>query len=173
MSRQLKHRPGDPAFKRKEATGCNHRICLAQALREKSDQRFVDLGMSFCKRLEVSPAEEAHLGIAHRHYCRRTRLPVDDRKLSDDGAQAEKGKDALSTGARNNRDLEQTVLDAIAAVIGSARPEQDLTRGEPHQLCVSKQLRRKRRRQSRQQTGVFRSKTHMASSGSKLMSPRR
>src|SRR6516225_7160127 len=116
--------------------------------------------MFFCKSLEVGPAEEAHLGSAHRHYCRRTRLPVNDRKLTDDGAPAEKGKDALSAGARNNRNLEQPVLDAIAAVIGSARPEQGLTRGEPHQFCVAKQFRRETRRQSRQQTGIFRLKTH-------------
>src|SRR6516164_9182719 len=98
--------------------------------------------MFFCKSLEVGPAEEAHLGSTHRHYCRRTRQPVNDRKLTDDGALAEKGKDALSSGARNNRDLKQPVLDAIAAVvIGSARAEQDLASGEPHQLCVAKQFR--------------------------------
>src|SRR6516164_2380640 len=105
--------------------------------------------MFFCKSLEVGPAEEAHLGSAHRHYCRRTRQPVNDRKLTDDGAPAEKGKDALSAGARNH-DLEQPVLDAIAAVvIGISRPEQNLTRGEPHQLCAAKQFRRETRWQSR------------------------
>src|SRR6516165_11363428 len=91
MSRQLEHRPGDPAFERKEAAGCNYRVCLAQALSEKPDQRFVDLGMFFCKGLEVGPAEEAHRSIAHRRHGRRTRLPVNDRKLTDDGALAEKG----------------------------------------------------------------------------------
>ena len=29
VARQLEHHPGDPAFERKEAAGCNHRVCFA------------------------------------------------------------------------------------------------------------------------------------------------
>src|SRR5215831_13708072 len=40
MFRQLEHRPGDPAFERKEATSCHHSVCLAQALSENLHERF-------------------------------------------------------------------------------------------------------------------------------------
>src|SRR5262249_25731629 len=61
---QLEHRAGDPAFERKEATGCNHRVCFAQAFSKKLDQRFVELRMFFCKGLERGAAEQ--LNVASR-----------------------------------------------------------------------------------------------------------
>jgi len=91
-----------------------------------------------CEGLERRAAEEAHCGITHRHHRRGTRQPINDRKLTDDGAPAEEGKNALGAGARNHRDLEESVLDAIAAVARIARPEQHSTGGEPHQLGAGK-----------------------------------
>ena len=44
-----------------------------------------------------------------------------DSKLTDDRAPAEEGKDPFGAGARNHRNLEEPVLDAIAAVVGRAR----------------------------------------------------
>jgi hypothetical protein len=52
---QLEHRLSDVAFERKQATGCNHLACLAQASSEKPDQRFVDLGMFVCKKPRTRP----------------------------------------------------------------------------------------------------------------------
>src|SRR6516164_2030065 len=95
---------------------------------EKLHERFVDLGM-------------------HRHHCRRTRQPVNGGKLTDNGARTEKLKDALSARTRNHRNLEESDFNTIAAVAGSARPEQDLTRGEPYPVRVSKQFRGKFRGQ--------------------------
>jgi hypothetical protein len=60
--------------------------------------------------------------------------------LTDNGARAEKLKDALGAGTRNHCNLEESVLDTITAVARSARPAQDLTRGEPHQLRLSHTL---------------------------------
>ena len=103
--------------------------------------------MFFCKSLELGSAYRTKCGIAHRHHRCRTRQPVKDGKLTDNGARAEKLKDALGAGTRNHRNLEESVLDTIAAVGGSAGPEQDSTRGEPYPVRVSKQFRRKIRRQ--------------------------
>src|SRR6516164_2673283 len=88
---QLEQCSGHPAFERKEATGCHRRVCLAQAFSEKPDQRFVELWMFVCKSLERGVAEKAHCCITHRHHRRRTRQPIEDRKLTDDGAPAEEG----------------------------------------------------------------------------------
>src|SRR5215472_15715278 len=95
MIRQLKQCSGHPAFERKEATGRHRRVCLAQAFSEKPDQLFVELVMFFCKGLERGLAEEAHYRITHHHYRRRTRQPIEDRKLTNDGALAEERKYAL------------------------------------------------------------------------------
>ena len=56
MIRQREHRPGDPAFERKEATGCYHGVCAPQPMSENLHERFVDLGMFFCKSLELGSA---------------------------------------------------------------------------------------------------------------------
>jgi hypothetical protein len=53
---------------------------------------------------------------------RGTRQPVDYRKLTDDGAPAKEGQNPLRAGARNHRNLEESVLDAITAVAGIASP---------------------------------------------------
>jgi hypothetical protein len=90
--------------------------------------------MFFCERLERGVAEKAHCRITHRHYRRRARQPIEGRKLTDDGAPAEEGKNALSAGAPNHRNLEESVFDAITAVAGIAGPEQHSAGGEPHQL---------------------------------------
>src|SRR5262245_64364229 len=74
--------------------------------------------MCFCRGLERGAAEAAQCGIAHRDHRRRTRQSVDDRKLADDVASADEGKDALVAGVRNHRDLEESILDAIAVVVG-------------------------------------------------------
>src|SRR6516164_6311829 len=152
MIRQLEHRLSDAAFERKEATGRNRRVCLAQALSQKPVQRFVDFGVFVCKSFKLGAAEKAHCGIAHCHHGCRTRQSVNDRKLSDDVAPAEKRKYALGAETRNHRNLEESVLDAIAAVAGSAGPKQDLARGEPYPFRVGKKLRRNIRRQFGQQT---------------------
>src|SRR6516165_6204737 len=147
MIHQLQNRPRDPPLKREEATGCYHGVCVAQPMSEKRHERFVDLGMFFCKILELGSAYRTKCGIAHCRYRCRTRQPVDGGKLTDNGAGAEKLKDALGARTRNHRNLEESVLNTIAAVSGSARPEQDLTRGEPYPVRVSKQFRGKFRGQ--------------------------
>src|SRR6516162_8362741 len=112
--------------------------------------------MFVCKSIELGSAYRTKRGIVHRHHRFRTRQPVNDRKLTDSVARGEKLKDALGAGTRNHRNLEESVLDTIAVVCGSARPEQDLTRGEPYPVRVGKQLRRKIRRQLGQRTKMSR-----------------
>jgi len=117
--------------------------------------------MFFRKGLEHGAAEAAQCGIAHRDHRRRTRQSVDDRKLADDVASADKGKDALVAGGRNHRDLEESVLDAKAVVgFGITGQEQRFAGDEPHQLGSGKQLCRKTPRQSRKQVHIFRLKAH-------------
>ena len=48
------------------------------------------------------------------------------------GAPAEEGKNALGAGARDYRNLEEPVLDAVTAVAGIAGPKQHLTGRKPH-----------------------------------------
>jgi hypothetical protein len=72
--------------------------------------------MFFCEGLECGVAEKAHCSITHRHHRRRTRQPIEDRKLTNDGAPAEERKNALGAGARKHRNLQESILDAIAAV---------------------------------------------------------
>ena len=66
----------------------------------------------------------------------KTRQPINDRKRTDDGASAEKRKNALGAGVRNHRTFEESVLDTIAAVAGIAGPEQRLTGRKLHLLGV-------------------------------------
>jgi hypothetical protein len=68
--------------------------------------------MCFCERLERGVAEEARRRVTHRHHRRRTRQAVEGRKLTDDGASTEEGKNALGAGVRNHRNLKQSVFDA-------------------------------------------------------------
>jgi hypothetical protein len=79
----------------------HQRIGLAQAFSEKTDQRSIEFGMSFCETLERGAAKEPHRGIAHRHHRSRPWQPVNHRKLADDGALAEEGKAALAASVRN------------------------------------------------------------------------
>src|SRR5262249_55698623 len=158
MFRQFEHRAGDAAFERKEATGCNHRVCFAKASSEKRDQQFVELWMFFCKGLERDAAKAAQRGVTHRDHRRRARQSVDQRKLADDVASADEGKDALVTGVRNHRDLKEPVIDAIAVVAGTTGQEQSFASDEPYQLGAGKQLSRKTSRQPRQQVHIFRLK---------------
>ena len=94
--------------------------------------------MCFCERLERGVAEKVNCRITHRHHRRRTRQAVEGRKLTDDGALAEEGKNALGAGIRNHRNLEESVLDAITAIAGIAGPEQHFTGGKPYQFGASK-----------------------------------
>jgi hypothetical protein len=115
--------------------------------------------MFFCKSLERGAAEAAQCGIAHRDHRRRTRQSVDQRKLADDVASADEGKDALVAGGRNHRDLEESVLDAIAVVAG-IRKGTTLCRRRAAldwhwQTALSKDPR-----QTRQQVHIFRLKAH-------------
>src|SRR6516162_10074549 len=120
MIRQLQHHLRDPAFERKEGTSCYHGVCVAQPMSENLPERFVDPGMFFCKSLELGSAYRTKCGIVHRHHGCRTRQPVNHGKRTDNVARAEKLKDAPGAGARNHRSLEESVLDAMAAVAGSA-----------------------------------------------------
>src|SRR5262249_54563634 len=86
----------------------------------------------------------------------RTRQPINDRKLADDGAWAVKCEYALSAGVRKHSNFEESLLDAIAAVGGIAGPEQRLTGREPQQVRISEYLARKTRRKARQLPMTFR-----------------
>jgi hypothetical protein len=136
MVRQLEQCLGNPTFEREEARGCHHLVSLTHAFKEKPKQRLTELAMLFPKGLEHSATEKAQCGIAHRHHRRRTRQPINNRKLTDDVASAEKSKNALGAGARNHRNLEESVLDAITAVAWIAGPEQHPTGGKLDLLGV-------------------------------------
>jgi hypothetical protein len=132
MIRQLEQCLGNPTFERKEASGCNHLVSVAHEFSEKPDQRFVELRMFVCESFERCLVEKAHCRITHRHYRRRARQAIEDRKFTDDGAPAEEGKNALGARVRNYRNLEKPFLNAVTAVAGIAGPEQHLTGTKPH-----------------------------------------
>src|SRR5215470_12084805 len=120
--------------------------------------------------LERGAGKKAQLRRAHRHHRRRTRQSVDKRQFADDGAGAEKSEDALGAGPRHHRDLEQAILDAIAAVAGVAGEEQDLFGFKPDRCRVAEQASRKMLGQSRQQAWIVARQSHGTYRG--LLRPR-
>jgi hypothetical protein len=76
MVGQLEQRLGNPSFEGWEAGRRHHLVSLAHAFSGKPEQRLAQVGMSFCKRIERSAAEEAQFGIAHRD--RRVILRIRD-----------------------------------------------------------------------------------------------
>ena len=69
--------------------------------------------------------------IARRRHRGRARLRIDHRELADQRAGAEDRQDALAARGRHDADLEQALLDPIAAVARIARGEQRLVGLEP------------------------------------------
>src|SRR6185503_20068503 len=88
-----------------------------------------------------------------RRDRRRTRQPIDGREFADNGARPDDGEYPLGAGRRDHADLEQAVLDAIAAVTRIAGDEQHLVGGEFRRLAVGEQPRRKLFRKDREQVG--------------------
>src|ERR1700730_52349 len=140
--RQLEQCRGDAALERQETSGGDHQVGLAQSRRQQRDQRFVQLRMLQGECVESGAAEKAQRGIPHRYHRCRPRQPVDDRQLADDGAGAEEGEDALGAGARDHGDLEQPLLDAIAAVALVAGEKQHLVGGDSDRLGAGEQILR-------------------------------
>jgi fructose-1,6-bisphosphatase/inositol monophosphatase family enzyme len=81
---------------------------------------------------------------------------VDDRHLTNDCAWAEKGENAFLPGARYHRDLEQPILNAIAAVAGIAGKKQHLVGLEPYRSRTAKKARQKMFGQAQQQALICR-----------------
>src|SRR5581483_3195961 len=113
---QFEQRAGDTAAQRQKTSSGHGRVGFAQARRDQRQQRLVDFRMFVGEILERGPAEKAQLRRPHRHHRRRTRQSVDERQLADDSSRTKKSENALGAGARHHRDLEQSVLDAVAAV---------------------------------------------------------
>src|SRR5262249_48843260 len=96
------------------------------------------------------------MGGAERHEVGGTWQSVDDRHLTNDCARAEKGENAFLPGARYHRDLEQPILNAIAAVAGIAGKKQHLVGLEPYRRRTAKKARQKMFGQTRQQALICR-----------------
>src|SRR3984957_550159 len=101
--------------------------------------------------LECGAADEAQLRITHGDHRGRTRQAVDNRQFADDGGGAEKGQNSLVAGARQHGDLEQSRLDAIAAVADIAGHEQRLVGGELYRRRRVEQVHREMTGQARKQ----------------------
>ena len=113
----------------------------------------VDLRVLVGEGLERRAADEGQFGIAHRRDRRRARQAVDGRKLADDGARPDDRQNPLGARRRDHADLEQALLDAVAAVARIAGEEQHLVGGELDRLGIGEQSRRELFRKDRQQIG--------------------
>ena len=69
-------------------------------------------------------------------------LAVDSRQFTDNRARTENRENALGAGRPDDADLQQSLLDVVAAVAGIAGQEQHLVRREFDRLGVIEQLRR-------------------------------
>src|SRR6516164_4271955 len=164
--RQFEQRAGDTAAQRQKAPGRHCRVGFAQPRRDQGQQGPVDLRMFVGEFLECGSAEKAQLCWPHRDHGGRSRQSVDKGQFADDGAGTEKSEDALGAGPRHHRDLEQSILDAIAAVAGVVGEEQDLVGFKPDRRRVVEQACRKMLGQSRQQTRIVAGQSHGTSRGS-------
>ena len=96
MIRQLEQCLGNPAFEPKKACGCHHLVSVAHAFSEKPEQRFTELGMSFCKGLNAARLRK--LNAASRTATADIERGINYRKLTDDGASSEERKNAFGAG---------------------------------------------------------------------------
>ncbi len=103
--------------------------------------------------LERGAADEGQFGIAHGRDRGRARQAVDGREFADDAARSDDGEDALGAGRRDHADLEQALLDAVAAVARIAGQEQHLVGGKLDRLGIGEQPRRELFRKDRKQIG--------------------
>jgi len=96
MIRQLEQCLGNLVFEPKKACGCHHLVSVAHAFSEKPEQRFTELGMSFCKGLNAARLRK--LNAASRTATADIEWGINYRKLTDDGASTEERKNAFGAG---------------------------------------------------------------------------
>src|SRR5262245_18245870 len=111
--------------------------------------------MLFRASLEYLAADEAQFAVFDREYRRRPRQPIDHGELADNGAGTEHGQNPLVTLRRGDHDLEQALLEPIAAIAWVACDEQRLAGLEAARRCVNKEFRREAGRQPRRYGGVL------------------
>ena len=129
---EAEQRARDAPLDREEARGGERAVGVPQAARQQDHQVLEHVGVRPAERLEHSAADETQFRITQRRDRGRARRPVDHRQFADDGTGPQDRKDALGAGRRDHADLEQAILDPIAAVARVAGEEHHLI--GPHRL---------------------------------------
>ncbi len=109
--------------------------------------------MALGEGLEGRAADEGQLRIADRGHRGRARQAVDGRKLADDAARPDDGENPLGARRRDHADLEQALLDPVAAVARIACDKKHLVRGELPRLGIGEKLRRQALGKHRKKVG--------------------
>src|SRR5262249_41008134 len=111
-------------------------------------QMLVDLRIVFGAVLKRLPGDVSECRIAQRDGRRRPRLVIDEGELADDLARSHQRDDAFFAPIRRNRDFDQALLDAIAAIAAVAgHKERFPSLGDALERACE-QLRRHLRRQA-------------------------
>src|SRR5262245_5631785 len=146
--REFEQRAGNTAPHRQEALGGQRLIGLAQARRQDGREMLVDPRIVFGAVLERLPGDVSECRIAQRDGRCRPRLVIDERELADDLARSHQRDDAFFAPIRRNRDFDQALLDAIAAIAAVAGHKERFPSLGDALERAGKQLRRHLRRQA-------------------------
>src|SRR5215471_14629413 len=121
--REFEQRAGNTAPHRQEARGGQGLVGLSQACRQDGREILVGLRIVFGALLKRLPGDIPECRVAQGDGRCRPRLVIDERELADDLALSHQRDDAFFAPIRRNRDFDQALLDAIAAIAAvSASP---------------------------------------------------
>src|SRR5262249_3021467 len=118
--REFEQRAGNTAPHRQEALGSQRLVGLAQSRRQGGREMLVDPRIVFGAVLKRLPGDVLERRIAQSDGRCRPRLVIDERELADDLARSHQRDDTFFAPVRRNRDFDQALLDAIAAIAAVA-----------------------------------------------------
>ena len=164
--RQTEQRARHASLHRQEARCRQCAVGVAQPAGEQHGQKLVNLRIGAAECLEHGAADEDHFRFAQRRDRCRARRAVDHRQFADNRARPEDRQDAFGAARRNHADLEQAVLDPVAAVAGVAGDKHHLVGVQRLSARLGEQPARQFARQGRKQ--VVRSGALVSPSGVSL-----
>src|SRR5215831_2773298 len=146
--REFEQRAGNTAPHRQEALGSQRLIGLSQARGQDGREMLVDLRIVFGAVLKRLPGDVSECRIAQSDGRCGPRLAIDEGELADDLARSHQRDDAFFAPIRRNRDFDQPLLDAIAAIAAVAGHKERLPGLDGALERAGKQLPRHLRRQA-------------------------
>src|SRR5262249_46072511 len=146
--REFEQRAGNTAPHRQEARGGQGLVGLSQACRQDGREILVGLRIVFGAVLKRLPGDVSECRVAQGDGRCRPRLVIDERELADDLALSHQRDDAFFAPIRRNRDFDQALLDAIAAIATVAGHKERFPSLGGALERAGEQLRRHLRRQA-------------------------